>query len=129
MKETLASKFNHVVSPYLNEVGIIPGISQKRVKSDIHTAAVCASIAAYRVNPVLGTIPPPIHPSEESLPRAYRTTLAQLRSGKCANLKTYQHFINAVDDDLCPDCCSAPHTTNHLFSCDSHLTTLTVIDL
>jgi hypothetical protein len=82
MKETLVSKFGHVVSPLLTDDGIIPAVSQKRAKTVIHTEAVRASIAAIGVNPVLGTVPPPIQSSEESLPRIFRTTLAQLRSGK-----------------------------------------------
>jgi hypothetical protein len=87
MKETLASKFGDVVSLFLSD-GIIPGINQKHTKTSIHTNAVHASIAVTGINPVLGTIASPIHSSEETLPHIVRTTLAQLRSGKLANLKT-----------------------------------------
>ena len=39
-----------------------------------------------------------------TLDRKTRVTLAQLRSGHCPRLKTYQFKIGKADDDLCPDC-------------------------
>ena len=128
MKETLASKFQDKIYPFLRD-GVILGVNQNRVKKELHTSAVRASIAALGVNPVLGAVPPPIHPSEQSLSRSFRTTLSRLRSGKCFQLNSYQHFINALDFNTCPDCQSAPHTSSHLFNCPSNPTSLSVIDL
>jgi hypothetical protein len=103
--------------------------SDKSIESEIHTSTVRASIAAAGINLVLGYKAPEIHSSEESLPCIFCITLAQLRSGKCCNLKSYQHFINAADNDVCPDCRSAPYSTNHLFNCHAFQTSLTVINL
>ena len=64
-----------------------------------------------------------------TVPRATRSTLAQLRSGHCARLSTYLHRLGRADSDLCPECRSAPHTTSHLFVCPSHPTSLSVTDL
>jgi hypothetical protein len=78
LKETLSSRFGALVQPYLNCNGIIPEISYGKVKNDIHTAAVRASLAAAVPNPVLGVAPHPVHPSEQVLPCAVHTTLSQL---------------------------------------------------
>jgi hypothetical protein len=107
MKEILASKFESTVTPFLSD-GIIPAVSQKRVKKAIHTAAVHVSVAAQGINPVFGAVPLPIHSSEQTLPRSHRTTLSQLYSGKCFQLQSYQHFINSTNNNSCPDCKSAP---------------------
>ena len=101
----------------------------QRVKAEIHTDAVRSYINAASPNPVLGYKAPDVHPSELSLPRAHRTNLHQLRSGKCWSLRSYQFFINAAADDVCPDCLSAPHTTPQLFTCPAIPTTLTLLDL
>ena len=98
-------------------------------KDSIHTAAVSAAIASAKPNRVLSTHPPVIHPSERDLPRIYQTTLSQLRSDWCSGLKSYQHFINMADNDVCPICLSAPQTVTHLFSCSTIPTPLTKLDL
>jgi hypothetical protein len=126
LKETLSSKFHDVVSPHTHDGRVILEVRQNRTKNKIHTAAVRASIAAGGLNPVLGHKASEVHPLEESLPRM---TLVQLRSGKCSALKSYQHFIHAANDDVCPDCRSVPHTTNNLFNYHALQTSLTVIDL
>jgi hypothetical protein len=94
-------------------------VSYKRAKDALHTEAVRAYLLSTGVNPVLGSKPPDIHPTEETLPRVHRTTLAQLRSGKCSSLQTYQFFIASASDDICPACHTAPQSTNHLFACPS----------
>jgi hypothetical protein len=71
LKETLSSKFLDTVSPHLSG-GIMPEVSYKRAKDALHTDAVCAYLLSTGVNPVLGTKPPDVHPSEETLPRVYR---------------------------------------------------------
>jgi hypothetical protein len=130
MKETLSSRFTAAVSPILQaEGGSVSELNYKRVKDLIHSSSVRASIEKLKPNPVLGTKAPDVHVSELSLPRIYQTTLTQLRSSKCANLKSYLYFIKSTTDDVCPECLSAPHTTSHIFSCSACPTTLTVWDL
>jgi hypothetical protein len=128
MKETLSSRFSAAVSPFLQN-GIVPEPSYKSTKEAIHTDAVCTAIDKLKPNPVLGVKAPEVHASKLSLPRVYQTTLNQLRSGKCACLRSYLFFIKSATDDVSPDCNSAPHTTRHLFSCSARPTTLTVWDL
>jgi hypothetical protein len=128
LKETLSSKFGDSVSPYL-QGGVIPEASYQKTKDSIHTAAVRTSIEAAGVNPILGIKPPEVHSSEQTLSRAYRTTLNQLRSNKCNALQNYKHYINATNSNICPNCHSASQTTAHLFSCPSFPTTLTYWDL
>ena len=67
--------------------------------------------------------------SEISLPRHFRTTLSQLRSGYYSRLWTYKQAIGASDSDLCPECGSEPHTTAHIFRCPAAPTALAVEDL
>jgi hypothetical protein len=129
MKETLLSKFGEAIYPFLNDNGVIPEISYVKTRSAIHTPAVKSYIASTRINKVFGAIPPPIHPSEKSLPRSYHRTLAKLRSGKCHSLRRYQYFINQVIDDTYQSCLAAQQTNNHLFACSSSQTTLIVLDL
>jgi hypothetical protein len=97
-----STKFQDVVAPYLNQDWVVSEVSYNRTKSAIHTSAVSSYIASAGFNEVLGVVPPPIYPSEESLQRPYRRILAQLRSGKCACLRTFQSFINQANDNLCP---------------------------
>ena len=95
----------------------------------IHTSCVQHHISVSPPNRVLSSRPPEISLSESRLPRPYRTTLAQLRSGHCSRLNTYRNTIGISDTDLCPECNSEPHTTQHLFDCDSSPTPLSVEDL
>ena len=126
MKETLASKFQHTVAPYLQDDGTIPAINFNSTKDAIHTSTYLGSAAP---NPVLGCAPPEVDPSEMTLPHIYRTTLSQLRSKKCASLRSYQFWIKATNDDICPSCSTASQTSSHLFSCPSFPTTLTIWDM
>ena len=80
-------------------------------------------------NRVLGRNPPEIDSRENYLPRITRSTLAQLRSGFCSRLNSYQFKIGRSDSDLCPECGTTSHTSNHLFACPSHPTDLVVEDL
>jgi hypothetical protein len=125
LKETLSFRFSMSVVPFLCG-DIVPSALWNKVKAEIHTAAVAAAIAAAKPNVVLGVRPPlDIDPSEQLLPRVYRTTLLQLCSGKCLSLQTYKHFIKIANDDVYPKCQTAPHLTLHLFSCPAYPTTLT----
>jgi hypothetical protein len=128
MKETLSSRFLATVDLHLRG-GIVPTGLYNKIEDEIHTAAVRNFLASASPNEVLGVKPPEIDPSEQSLPRAYRTVLSQLRGDKCSTLRSYMHYIKATDDDTCPNCQSAPHTPLHLFSCSAMPTVLTFWDL
>ena len=65
-----------------------------------------------------------INPEKEQLPRHYRTTLLQLRSGYCSRLMDYWHRVGLSTSDMCSECGQAPHTVHHLFGCEEHPTTL-----
>ena len=44
-------------------------------------------------NEMLMATPPPIDPSEQLLPRSYRSAFSQLRSGFCSRLQSYRHSV------------------------------------
>ena len=129
MKQTLQSKVGPLVEPYLNALGVVePGTYRTTIQS-LHTDVVADATRHFAPNRVLGRKPPDIDPRETYLPRLTRSTLAQLRSSFCARLNSYQFKIGQVNSDTCPECGTAPHTTNHLFDCPSHPTNLRVEDL
>ena len=128
MRRTLFSKFGKDVEPFLQD-GILPPDDHKAALKQIHTSAVSASINALGPNRILAANPPPIHPSESSLPRCHRSTLSQLRSGWCRDLKSYKRLLNQVDDDECPHCSSDSHSSLHIFRCPSAPTNLHEHDL
>ena len=129
MKETLRSKCLEVVQPYLNADGKVDAGDFPRVKQAIHTDIVAQAIDKLGSSRVLNRRPPPVDKSEASLPRLVRATLSQLRSGFCSKLKSFKHFIDRAQDDVCPDCGNQPHTTSHLFDCHAHPTRLTTESL
>ena len=128
MKHTLASKCGPTVEPHLQD-GVIPPAAYKETINRIHTETVGNAIRDRSHNRVLKTPAPKINPQEFHLPRKTRATLAQLRSGHCIKLKDYMHRIGKADDDICPNCRVAPSSTEHLFNCTAHPTTLTTRDL
>ena len=128
MKFTLFSKTIHLVEPHLQD-GIIPTANYNKVVSSLHLAAVASTVCEAGENDVLGLYPPVVAKSEESLSRAHRCTLAQLRSGYCVRLKSYLFSVGKADSNLCPECGTASQTPNHLFDCPSFPTDLTVRDL
>ena len=133
-RRTLRSAFftRHFYRSYTDtrtSSGIIPSTSYKTVIKQIHTDTVRRSLANLEPNRVLNDKPPPVSAEEQSLPRPYRSTLSRLRSGQCPALNNYQAAIGRSPTDRCPSCGTAVHTTNHLFSCPSHPTNLTPLDL
>jgi hypothetical protein len=128
MKETLSSRFFDAVSPHLRG-DIVPTGLHNKIKNEIYTKAVCDFLVSALPNEVLGVKPPEVDPSKQSLPRTYRTTLSQLHGDKCSSMRDYQHFIKATNDDICPNCQTAPQTFLHLFSCTAVPTPLTVWDM
>ena len=125
----LQSAFFADVSPFLEPDNTVDPAKYQSIIRSIHTSSVQLYIANRPPNKVLQAQPPEISPSESQLPRPFRSTLAQLRSGYCSRLNSYRHAIGLSDSDSCPECSSAAHTTAHLFCCESSPTTLTVEDL
>ena len=74
---------------------------------------------------------PKISPSELSLPRETRRTLAQLRTNKSPILISYLHKVDETHhpSPLCPLCKTHPHTTDHLFNCTHLYTSSNILDL
>ena len=105
-----------------------PEIYKDTLKS-LHTSAVSSYISSRAPNRVLAAPDPAVSEEERKLPRVYRTTLAQLRSGFSPALNSYPERVGRSPDDLCPLFRASPHTTTHLFSCPSRPTSLTVRDL
>ena len=128
MKYILQSNLLPTVAPYLSNGCLHPDNYKATIQS-LHTAAVTSAISSRPPNRVLEQPNPPISDEELTLPRAYRTTLAQLRSGFSPALNTYLERVGRSVSDLCPSCSSSPHTTAHLFSCPSFPTPLTMRDL
>ena len=129
MKETLRTKVFDDVSPYTKDGGIIPVGDVREVQDKIHTDIAGRTIAGLEPNRVLNARPPKIDKSESTLNRKTRVTLAQLRSGHCAKLKSYQFKIGKATDDRCPDCCLDAQDVWHLFNCPARPTGLTTTSL
>ena len=129
MKKTLYQKHITTVEPFLSN-GVLDPLNYKAAISGIHTSAISASIAKLQVpNVVLGSVPLAISPSEVSLPRIQRTTLAQLRSGHCKMLNDYRVLLKHTELALCPECLFRRHSVRHIFNCDAAPTILTTKDL
>ena len=126
MKQTLESRFGATIKALS-----APNISSedyKRKLKVIHTNSVREMIDSMAHSKVLNAPPPKISDSVKDLPRAARTTLAQLRSSYSTFLNSYKARIDNNATDQCPSC-PAAHTTDHLFNCLTNLTNLTARDL
>ena len=128
MKSTLQSKFISSILPHLIDGAIDPS-NYRTVLKQIHNQAVSNTISSLNANLLLGTIPPPISPSEKRLTRIQRTTLAQLRSGHCKLLGDYKVLTGLGTSAICHECLFRRQTVPHLFNCDAAPTQLTVRDL
>ena len=128
MKNTLKAKHGDQIEKFLTNGAINP-TDYKKILDDIHTEAVRKSIAKLEPNPLLNAPPPPISPSEATLTRKQRTTLAQLRSGQCQLLNDYKVLTGRSQSALCPECLFRRHTAPHIFDCDAAPTDLTIRDL
>ena len=128
MKNTLQSRYLPSVAPHL--VGdALPPVNYRNTIQCLHTEAVANAIASQAPNRVLGSPPPAIAEEERTLPRPYRSTLSQLRSGFCRSLNYYRERIGRAQDPRCPHCRGGAQTTNHIFSCPVFPTSLEVVDL
>ena len=128
LKRTLQDAFYEDVAPYLVD-GVVPLGHHNDVKNKIHADYVRRAINSRRDNVVLNRTAPPLHSSESRLPRAHRSTMAQLRSGYCSSLNSYLVRVGRADSSTCPQCGVHEHTSVHLFNCPHHPTNLCPIDL
>ena len=78
--ETLQSAYLDSISPFLTN-GSMLEVNYKGSLKNLHTRAVSHTIISLDPNRVCGTNPPEVHASESLLPRDWRCTLSQLRSG------------------------------------------------
>ncbi len=127
MSKTLSSRFGAEIRQMSR-----PDPPEEDYKSKlklIHNKSVQEALNAMEPNKVLLAKPPPIHSSERCLPRATRTTLAQLRSSYSTYLNSYKARIDPSVQDICPNCNNHSHTTRHLFNCPNNITNLTARDL
>ena len=76
-----------------------------------------------------GRMPPTLSPNESKLDRKTRCTLSQLRHGYSTHFASYHHRLNNNIPDVCPSCYIGPHTTDHLFNCRVHPTSITIESL
>ena len=108
--------------------GVPPTDYRTTIKS-FHTKAVYDSKYLLSHNRVLQTVSRHIAPEESNLPRPYRSTLSQLHSSFCSSLHSCRERIGLIPSPLCPSGGVEPHTTVQAFSCSSHPTPLTGMDL
>ena len=104
LRHTLTSKYCGSVSPLTTGDISPPGQCGDVIKS-LHTSAVESSIRKLDAKPnrVLGSRPPPIHATSKSLPRPWRSTVSQFRSGWCRCLKSYGALLDNNVDNNCPE--------------------------
>jgi hypothetical protein len=69
-KSTLQHQFSKNIEQFVNANNKISSFDYKKATKQIHTNAVASALEKREVNPVLGTPPPEVHPSEATLPRA-----------------------------------------------------------
>ena len=125
-KQSLQTGFSDQVNDLLVD-GCITDI--KTARKIIHTRAVREAIGSRGPNGVLSDEAPDVDAAESDLPRGTRTTLAQLRSGYCSALNSFKYRIGSSPTALCPCCRQEDHTTQHIFSCPAHPTSLSPLDL
>ena len=128
MKQTLQSAHRDSVDVFLTN-GALPAEAYNNAKQIIHADFVEASLDKQEVNPLLQRRPPPVHPSESRLPRAYRASLSQLRSGYSNLLNSYKFKIGASLSATCPRCGDHDDTVPHLFECTANPTSLNLASL
>ena len=88
------------------------GLSER---AHIHREFTARSLAAYPDNSLLGSHPPPVDPSEKSLPREDRVHLSQLRCGHHTSFPYYMHKIRLAPTATCSLCNQAEGTVGHVF--------------
>ena len=86
------------------------------------------TLSPIQDNKLIQQFAPKISPSELSLPRETRRTLAQLRTNKSPILISYLHKVDETHYHS-PLCKTHPHTTEHLFNCTHVYTSNNILDL
>ena len=127
MCKTLQTEHSHDIRN-ITQNGHTKDQHKSRLKQ-IHTSSVRNYLNTVSENRVLQNPAPEICPSEKTLPRETRSTLAQLRSGFSSHLNSYLCRIREDIQDICPDCGESGHTTAHLFNCSSKPTSLSPLSL
>ena len=102
-------------------------VTQQQISANstqIPTSIVQTHLLQHNHNKLIHQHAPKITPSELSLLRETRRTLAQLRTNKGPILISYLHKVDETHhtSPLCPLCKTHPHTTDHLINC-THLYT------
>ena len=127
VKHSLRSRFSEDIRRILGQNigrtpapmygGILRAGSYGAAKTRLKTDAVNATLRPPPKKKVLLGPPLEVDPSERLLPRPYRSTVSQLRSGYCSRLQSYLHRVGRAPSPACPDCGSTPHTMDHIFFC------------
>ena len=128
MKQTLQSAFNDDVQPYLVD-DVLPPPNYNDVKNRLHASYVQDAIRNQQNPNLLRNQTPPVHISDNDLPRAHCLALAQLCSGHCSALNSYLVRVGRSDTSTCPECGVDDHSAAHLFSRPTYPTNLRPIDL
>jgi hypothetical protein len=127
LKNTLRSKYGHLTDRYTGHE--IDNADYRKALADLHTRCVAATLVNLQPNRVLGRPPPEVDISERLLPHDTRILLAQLRSGFCKHLRSFDRLLNEENPDDCPRCHMEEDTTEHLFYCLANPTELHVESL
>ena len=107
----------------------MPPQAYPAAKTSIHTQFVANAIGSQGNHPLLNRPTPAVKRTEKTLPRHFRATLSQLRSGYCANLEAYRHRVGRADTPACPQCKASDQDVAHLFECAAVPTNLSTDDL
>ena len=113
-KVTLQSKNLEFVRTFLTAVSTTIDRDQvPLIQQEINSKVIREAFQKAELSRVLLSAPP--NSEEISLPRFYRTTLSELRAGKCFALNDYRTNIGLTTDPSCPNCGSGDlHTTSNL---------------
>ena len=84
--------------------------------SHIHMHFTNLAIQKLSPNTILGTLPPEIHQSELTLPRADWVHLSRLRCGHHTALATYQKRIDYSIDKVCTHCSTGTHSLTQIMT-------------
>ena len=122
MKETIFTRHYQIVLPLLAN-------NRKYTLQALHISFVNPAIDNMEDNRVLNNRPPSINDEETLLPRRQRTTLSQLRSGRCKLLNSYKKRLKQSESTSCPDCGMDPQDVPHLFDCMAHPNDLSPVNL
>ena len=102
MKQTLNTKHSSKIARFVTD-GAIDTSQYRNILDTLPTESVQQTIDRLEPNPLFGVLPRSISPSETTLTRKQRSTLAQLRSGQCHLLNDYQDLAGRTHSALCPD--------------------------